>query len=194
MNRLKSIIIILLLLFSILPVFSKDNKDSEPASNNKNLKRGVEISFSYTKQSGFASNQFAVWIEDNNGSFIKTLYATKFTANGGWKKRATLPEWVKKSNLENMSKTEIDSITGATPKTGSLTYIWNCTDKTGSPVTNGEYRFIVEANLRGENRIVYTGIIKVGNEQNQSVAKEEFFGNIIKEKEMIESVKAVYNP
>lgn len=57
----------------------------------------VEIKFNYEKRAGIASNQFAVWIEDEDGNFIKTLYVTRFTGNGGYKKRPdALPLWSKK--------------------------------------------------------------------------------------------------
>ena len=44
----------------------------------------MTISFDYAKQSGYAANQFAVWVEDANGALIKTLYATRFTVKGGY--------------------------------------------------------------------------------------------------------------
>jgi hypothetical protein len=99
----------------------------------------IEVSFTYTKQSGFSSNQFAVWIEDAQGRYVKTLYATKFTASGGWKKRElSLVEWVKKSNLAGMSKAQIDAITGPTPKNGILRYVWDGTDSAGRTVPAAE--------------------------------------------------------
>lgn len=123
------------------------------------------ISFDFEKQSGNASNQFAVWIEDMDGKFIKTLYATRFTANGGYKNRPeALPTWVEKSNLVSMNKTDIDAITSATPETGFLYYIWDLTDKSGNKVPISEYSFFVEGNLRWNNRILYSGTIKLNND------------------------------
>jgi conjugal transfer/entry exclusion protein len=46
-----------------------------------------ELTFVFTRQSGHATNQFAVWIEDAQGQYIKTLYAANFTARGGWSRR-----------------------------------------------------------------------------------------------------------
>ena len=185
MTKLKLFVMILLIIFTASLCFAQDKKSGI-----------VEISFPYTKQSGFSSNQFAIWIENSNGDFIKTIYATKFTAKGGWEKRATsLPEWVKKSGLAKLSKTEIDSFSGATPATGDLKYIWNCTDKIDKKVAEGEYKFFIEATLRGEYRVIYTGIIKIGNEKNEVIAKAEYFGiTTEKEKNMLGNVKAVYIP
>lgn len=51
----------------------------------------LTVTFDFEKQSGYASNQFAVWIEDVDGNLINTLYATRFTATGGYKKIAPIP-------------------------------------------------------------------------------------------------------
>ena len=63
----------------------------------------VIITFDYEKQSGSASNQFAVWIEDMDGNYLNTLYATKWTANGGFKSRPdSIAMWVAKSDIASM--------------------------------------------------------------------------------------------
>ena len=136
----------------------------------------VVIEFDFKNQSGRASNQFAVWIEDAGGNLIKTLYATRFTANGGYKNRPdSIPAWVKKSNLASMKKSEIDAITGATPKAGALSYTWDLTDKNGTRVSPGEYSFFVEGSLRWKNRILYSGKIAVSDVPDTVQAEAEFF-------------------
>jgi hypothetical protein len=152
----------------------------------------VEVSFTYTKQSGFASNQFAVWIEDTQGRYIKTLYATRFTAAGGWQKREySLPLWVKQSNLEGMNKTQVDALTGATPKSGNLRYVWDGTDAMGRSLPAGEYRVLMEAALRNENYVLYTAVVKLG-ERGQVTAQARYFGSSTKERGMIGPVTVRY--
>ncbi|MCL2519338.1 MAG: DUF2271 domain-containing protein, partial [Oscillospiraceae bacterium] len=105
------------------------------------------------------------WIEDMDGNYVATVYATKFTANGGYKNRPdSIPTWVSKSGLANMSKADVDAIAGATPKAGEVSYSWNLTDANGETVPPGGYRFIVECSLRWKNRVVYSGVIEVGGE------------------------------
>src|SRR5215470_12350337 len=78
----------------------------------------VELTFSFARQSGYSTNQFAIWIEDSQNHHVKTIYATRFTANGGWSRRpSSIPMWVRQSELSTMSKTQIDTVTGATPRT-----------------------------------------------------------------------------
>jgi hypothetical protein len=121
------------------------------------------VTFEYEKQSGYASNQFAVWIEDMDGKLIKTLYATRFTVGGGYKDRPeSIPTWAEKAGLASMEKSETDAVSGATPKIGTLSYTWDLTDKNGGAVALGEYRFIVEGSLRWKNRVVYSGAVDIG--------------------------------
>lgn len=147
--------------------------------------RFVEISFNYAKQRGVASNQFAVWVEDAQGNYIKTLYATKFTAAGGWKRRPlSLPQWVKRSNLAEMGKAQVDAITGPTPKSGALKYSWDGTDGGGNALPDGEYRIFVEATLRNENQVLYTAAVQLG-ESGQATADAQYSGASSAERGMI---------
>jgi len=121
--------------------------------------------FDYEKQSGAASNQFAVWIEDMNGVLVKTLFATQWTANGGYKTRPdSIALWVEKSGLASMQKSEVDAISGATPQSGSLTYSWDLTDANGDNVPPGAYQFFVEGTLRWKNYVLYSAVIMISGQ------------------------------
>jgi len=134
------------------------------------------IEFEYQKPSGRASNQFAVWIEDAGGNYIKTLYATRYTANGGYRNRPDcIPTWVEKSGLASMQKSEIDAISGATPRAGALSYTWDLTDASGEKVSPGEYNFFVEGSLRWKNRVLYSGKITLGDNPITVQADAKFF-------------------
>ncbi len=163
----------------------------------------VAISFDFNRQSGYASNQYAVWIEDNQGNFITTLYATRHTAAGGYKQRPdSIPLWVERSDLANM--TRVDAITGPTPQVISHSYIWDCRGAGGGPVPDGTYRFFVEGSLRWKNRVLFTGEIEVGGDAATVEAKAEYFyeGSVdqpaldasAEENSMIPSVTATYTP
>ena len=39
----------------------------------------LEVSFDYQRQSGPGSNQYAVWIENEKGEVVKTLFVTSFS-------------------------------------------------------------------------------------------------------------------
>ena len=138
----------------------------------------AELSFTFTRQTGSGSNQFAVWIEDDRGRYVTTLYATAFTANGGWERRSSsLPLWVKKSGISTMENFRVDAFTGATPSAGSLTYSWDGTDSRGVVLPAGRYVIFLEATLRGENQVVYKAPIRTGRRRPpQSTVSVEYIG------------------
>jgi hypothetical protein len=173
-----------LAIFAVLmcPVFvltgcagQKGGKEAETAGSD--IMRGeVLVSFDYVKQSGIASNQFAVWIEDMDGNHVKTLYAARYTAKGGYAERPdSIPIWVEKFDPADRSKSQVDAITGATPQSGRLSYTWDLTDEEGNPVAEGsEFRYFVEASLRWKNHVLYAGTITVGNGPIKTEAEPEY--------------------
>ncbi|MDR0469085.1 MAG: DUF2271 domain-containing protein [Peptococcaceae bacterium] len=124
----------------------------------------VTVTLDFLKQSGSASNQYAVWIEDMDGILVKTLFATKFTVNGGYKNRPdSIALWVGKSGIATMTKAEVDAVTSATPGNGTHAYVWDLTDVGGEAVPPGAYRILVEGTLRWRNSVLYTAVIEIGD-------------------------------
>ena len=41
--------------------------------------KSVSLSFNYLRQDGPGSNQYAVWVENEKGEVVKTLFVTSFT-------------------------------------------------------------------------------------------------------------------
>jgi len=162
----------------------------------------LRIIFDYEKLSGWASNQFAVWLEDTDGNHIHTLYATGWTAGGGYDKRdMSLPVWVEKSGVADMEKTAVDAISGASPGTGQVS-----TGITINPdeLPYGEYRFFVEGTLRWNNHVIYSGVITIGDEAQTVEAEAQWLFATCDNHEaltadsdevkMIMNVKAIYIP
>jgi len=171
----------------------------------------VTISYVLDRTKTIASNQFGIWIEDEGGRYIKTLFATRFAAEGGFRKRPqTLPEWVEKSGWENATQEEIDAVSGATPQSGTFTVVWDLTDRTVKPVPPGTYVYKIEGTIYWQNRVLWEGRIDVGGaEEKTSMADATYYppeaaeGAVITTREgkqknldsvLIEQVKATYNP
>ncbi len=156
----------------------------------------VTISYILYKIPKIASNQIAVWIEDENGNYIKTLYSTRFTARGGFKKRPqALPEWVKISDWVNRSQAEIDAVSGATQQAGKNELLWDLTDSAGKTIAAGTYVYKIEGIIYWENRVIWQGRINVGGEENTSIAEATYFPQNTNEGGiLLEQVKAAYNP
>ena len=119
----------------------------------------VEISFNYTRQAGPGSNQYAVWVENENNEVVKTLFVTHFSALGrarngetpdrGYHYRPScVHRWVENVKADNLSDAQLDAFTGATPsEDGVQTFVWDFTDESGKKVAAGNYRIWIEADL-----------------------------------------------
>lgn len=149
----------------------------------------AEVTFNFTRQSGSASNQFAVWIEDAKGQFVKTLYVTRWTTNGGWRRRsAAIPVWVKQSGLSEVPLEMIDTVSGATPRTGVLTYVWDGTDIRGASVPAGDYVLVIEGNLRWENMVYCRAPFRLGQGVSSVRVNTEYTGDAAAERSMIADI------
>ena len=170
------------LLFAILPFANVAAQQSMSA----------EISFDYTRLSGRASNQFAIWVEDAQGQYITTLFATRWTARGGWRRRPTsIPVWVSRSSLSELTRTQVDAISGATPRSSTLVFVWDGTDSRGARVPSGDYVIFLEGTLRWENQVLFSAPIRLGQGPASSEVKVVYTGNPGDDRAMIRNVRVI---
>lgn len=156
----------------------------------------VEITFTYNRVArDYANNQFAVWIEDQSGTLVTTLFVTEFTATRGWKiRKDALPTWKKKSNISHLSKDVLDAVSGATPKAGRLSFVWNGKNDANIPVPKGSYNYFVECNYYWADTVLYHGTIQVGDQKNSSKAIPSFSTESAENYTIIDNVEAVFSP
>ena len=153
------------------PVPGGGGETAAPAA----LSGELVVTFDYARQSGSASNQHAVWIEDLDGNVVRTLYASRWTASGGYRTRPdSIALWAQRAGLANMASAEVDALSGATPGSGPLTYAWDLTDADGNTVPPGDYAFFVEGTLRWRNFVLYSGVITLGADPVTVRADAEF--------------------
>lgn len=162
----------------------------------------VEITFDYVKKQGPGSNQYAVWIENEKSEVVKTLFVTSFTTKGriregepikrGYTYRpACVPTWVANAKTAEMTDTELDAFTGATPKEGGIqTFTWDFTDTAGNKVAKGNYKVCVEATLKNEYRILYVGNFSTKDKAGEISLTETINGFDEAYAGMIKDVKA----
>ena len=198
MRQKKYFIAILAALLLIVPAMVQSKK-GQAVKKSKTL----EVSFDYQRQAGPGSNQYAVWIENDKGEVVKTLFVTSYTTKGrtrpgeepmrGYVKRPNcVPTWVKAAKAAEQTDQQLDAITGATPQaSGSQTFTWDFTDQQGNAVPKGNYKVIVEATLYQASDILYTGTFstkdKAGNIKLTSTLTEPDE----KHKDMVTNVKAI---
>lgn len=156
----------------------------------------VEISFFVHVQPRMASNQFAIWIEDLDGNYVASVFATRYTAMGGYKQRAlSLPEWRKVSGWDSKQTEYVDAVSGATPASGNHQAVWDCRDAKGNLVDPGRYIYKMEGNIFWENRVVWTGEVEIGHHAHRSEATPEYIPERAHRKGiLIEDVRAAFEP
>ncbi|TDQ43651.1 DUF2271 domain-containing protein [Actinorugispora endophytica] len=156
----------------------------------------VSIEYRLNRLPQSASNQIAIWIEDADGGYVRTLFATSFTANGGYTRRPmSLPLWRETARWESAPEAEVESASRPAQDSGRHTVHWDGTDREGRAVPAGAYTYRVEGNLRWENRVLFTGSITVGGEPDSSRAEAEYLpASAAAESDLVEEVTAVFAP
>ena len=136
---------------------------------------GIEITFTYQRGTTIASNQLAVWVEDEEGAVVKTLLVTDFTAGRrGYRNRTmSLPVWVASADPESMTNQEIDVLSAATPRPGELVYVWDFTNDAGEKVPEGIYTIHVEGTFYWESDVLYTAVIDTAQVAEEIAVKME---------------------
>lgn len=156
----------------------------------------VYISFDLHKIPRIASNQVAVWVETDRGVYIDTVYVSRFTAKGGYKKRTdALPEWVDTVTWAELKPRHIDALSSPTRGTGLIELEWDCRDASGIPVPEGDYVVLIEGNIFWANRVIWKCSFEVGPRRDR--AKEEVFfipGEAAEMEPLIENAAVTFEP
>ncbi len=141
-------------------------------AQDKIQQKKVRVTYTWSRIKSRGSNQIAIWIEDTKGKHICTLFATRFTASGGYLRRpVSLSEWTAKFNLKSSTKEEVDAVTGATAESGKQILTWNGKDKSGKVVPAGTYVVRMEANIHDADKMFFRGEIKTGGSDQKTNGK-----------------------
>lgn len=87
------------------------------------------------------SPQVALWVEKENGDYVKTIYVSGFS---GYVKESqiVLPKWAQRSNF-----VDADAVTSASIDIGEHCYVWDLIDINGRRIANGKYIVNLEVNF-----------------------------------------------
>ena len=144
--------------------------------------------------------QIAVWLVNEQGVFVDTVYVTRKVAREGLGNRggdiddkwggsrlSVLPVWAHQRGIDygggnfypTKEKPLVDAMSSATPKAGELVRIWN--QKILKP---GKYYYYIEVNksfddneqhnyswYRGQPSVIWQGNLLVGDQVSESKAK-----------------------
>lgn len=157
----------------------------------------VTLTYDLSRIPSTGSNQMAVWIEDSQGKFVKTLFVTWFTGKGGYEARPDcLPLWRQAAGVDGPPIAEVDAVTKATPQPGKHSLVWDCTDRAGKSVPAGKYIYKVEGTLFFAKEVMWTGEITVGPTENASRATVRYLpaGTGPGEYQLMNNVAATFTP
>jgi len=156
----------------------------------------VTISYDLERLNRIASNQIAVWIEDEKSNYVKTVYASAFMARGGYRSRPECcPTWVKVSKWKNAAPSEVDAVSGPTQKAGRVVLAWDCTDRSGKPVPPATYVVKLEGTIFWENRVLYQAAVPVGGARAQIKPVPEYSPPAAKDiGEMVKNLVVEFTP
>jgi tetratricopeptide (TPR) repeat protein len=115
--------------------------------------------------------QTAVWIEDKDGKFVKTVYVSGFSGFAK-EKQANLSDWADASDF-----TDADAVTAASIDVGHHIYTWDLKDHKGNQAKAGDFVVRVEVAYWPSMEYQSTSAnVKIGKQGSRVVVEE---GNLI---------------
>jgi len=159
----KKIVIAALLIVSTTLVIGQRKKDIYTVANYGEANSGTRLSFQFEKGKRHNHPLMAIWLADENGRYIQTLYVAESIGKGNFRRvdrstgkwqsgeiqrPATLPYWGHQRGIKNeygnylpsAKQPVVDAYTGATPP-GSFDYQLTTEDK-----LEGRYQVFMEIN------------------------------------------------
>jgi hypothetical protein len=129
----------------------------------------LEIFFLFNKAEGVVpSYQIAIWLEDEEGKYVKTLFVSQYLAGSGLVHEGICPDWVKQAHWEKVDEAEFDAVTRPTPPMGANAMKFDCQKKALRP---GMYRFCVQAHINEDYNILYRGKVSLGQDASEGRAE-----------------------
>ncbi len=108
-------------------------------------------------------------------------------------RKDAVPTWVAKADPKNRISGNIDAFTGATPRNGTLHYVWDGKNNEGMPVPKGTYMVFIEGTLYWESRVVFSAKLHWGSCEEESVlVSSRYYGAPSVNKDMITDLKVFH--
>lgn len=120
----------------------------------------LEVSYLYLPPTSIdPTYHTAIWLEDDKGVLISTLYVSQELSAGEYKMGNACPDWVKKAHWDKAPKSEVDAVTAPTPNVGSEAKVFNLADY---GIVPGVYQFRFQMHVAEEHNVLYRGTLTVG--------------------------------
>jgi len=121
----------------------------------------LDVSFVYMPPTSIEpSYHTAMWLEDEQGALVKTLYVTNDLSSNEYKVGEACPDWVKQAHWERAPKSEVDAVTGPTPHVGAGSRSF---DLAALGLAPGRYQFKLQVHITDNYNILYRGTLVVSD-------------------------------
>ena len=153
-----------------------------------------KLQISYLISSSVDGSRFtAVWLENEGGELVKTLFVSNELAQGAFTVEGDIcPDWIRKAHWEKTSQAEVDAVSGPTPSVGSGSFSFDL-KKLG--ILPGVYFFCMQVHIHDNYNILYNGKIRV--DQEPAEAQAEVFYSPTKyagAEDLVRDVRARFTP
>ncbi len=144
----------------------------------------LQISYAFSTAQGLEpSYQIAIWLEKEDGQFVRSLFISEYLAYGGFNDPTICPEWTKIAGWDKATEAEYDAVSKPTPPIGSHTLKIDCKAR---GIVPGTYVYCVEVHIVENFNILYKGKIAIGGTAAEDTAvasyiprKHESAGDVI---------------
>lgn len=104
----------------------------------------------------------AIWLEDEDGKLIRTLYVSNELSATEHKLGTVCPDWVKQAGWSKAPKSLVDAVTGPTPNVGSGSMTFDLGELGIAP---GTYRVRFQVHIIDQYNILFQGKLAAGNSE-----------------------------
>jgi len=132
----------------------------------------------------------AMWLEDDKGQLVKTLYVSQELSSAEFKMGNVCPDWVKLAHWETAPKAEIDAVTAPTPNVGSEAKVF---DLAALGIPPGVYRFKFQMHVGEDHNVLFQGTLNAGaGAETLKLEKTEGPGKPLVPDQYVRDVEARY--
>jgi hypothetical protein len=152
-----------------------------------------KLQISYLVTSDDASRFTAIWLENEKGELVKTLFVSNELAQGAFTVEGDIcPDWGKKAHWEKASQAQVDAVSGPTPSAGSGSLSF---DLKKQGILPGVYFYCMQVHIHENYNILFRGKILLGEKPAEAQA-EVFYSPARYEsaQDLVRDVKARYTP
>jgi hypothetical protein len=110
----------------------------------------------------YPTYQTVMWLENENGTYLKSLFVSDWLARGGYNSTYVCSTWSSKAQWDNETEEDIDAVTAATPDWGVDSFY--TFDLSGRTIAPGVYKFNIETHITGDYNILYSADIEFRGE------------------------------